>query len=189
MRELDISQEDRSPVKLALAIGLSVVFVVVVAVQVRGYMRDAEGTASAKTTGTTAGRPTTDPFERSRPGRLVAPSEEPNGQWPESDLAECMKYDPFAMPSGFSSKIEKPVEKAVDGEALEREKEIARKRAEQERQIAKLRDAGVNAILKGSDESTAILGTQMVRVGEEINGFRVRAIESDGIVVERPAVR
>ncbi len=189
MRELNSPEENQSPVKLALAIGLSVLFVVVVAVQVVGYMRDAEGAPRAETKETPADRPITDPSERSRPGRLVAPHEKPNGQWPESDLAECRRYDPFAVPSGFSSKTEKPVEKAVDGEALEREKEIARKRAEQEQKIAKLRDAGVNAILKGSDDSTAILGTQMVRVGEEINGFRVRAIDSDGIVLERPAVR
>ena len=189
MHELEKSGNGQSPVKLALAIGLTVVFVVVVAAQVWGYSRAAKEKPRAVSKGTPVGRPTADRFEVSRPDRLVAPGRESKGEWPEPELAECMEYDPFATPRGFTSKKNGPVPEAGDSEALQREIEIAKKRATQEQEIAKLQEAGVNAILKGSKRSAAMLGTQMVRVGEEINGFRVRSIESDGIVIERPAVR
>ena len=189
MHELEKSEDRQSPAKLALAIGLTVVFIAVVAVQVWGYARHAEVTARAKPKGTPADRRTAETFKFSRPDCLVVPEANSNGKWPKSALAECIEHDPFAKPQGFAKETKKPVQEAVDAEALQREIEIAKKRATQELEIAKLQKAGVNAILKGAQQSTAILGTRMVRVGEEINGFRVRAIEADGIIVERPTVR
>ena len=189
MHETETAGDKQSPAKLVLAIGSTIVFVAVVAAQIGNCWRDAEATGSAKSNGSATDRLDADRSQLPRSNRLVASDKEPYGKWAEVRLSECIRYDPFATPDGFISKKEESVQEEVDSEALRREIEIAKKRAAQEQVISSLRGAGVNAIFKGSEQSTAIIGTQMVRVGEDLKGFRVLAIEPDGIVIERPAVR
>ena len=189
MHETETAGDNRSPARLALAIGLTILFVAVVAVQIGNYWRDAEATGSAKSNGSATDRLDADRSQLPRLNRPVAADKEPDGKSPEVQLSECIRYDPFATPDGFILKKETSVQQIADSEALQREIEIAKKRAAQEQVISSLRDAGVNAVFKGSQQSTAIIGTQMVRVGEDLKGFRVLAIEPDGIVIERPAVR
>ena len=189
MPEPEITRDKQSPAKLVLAIGLIVVFVAVVAVQIENYWGDGEATNKAQSDGSVIDRLETDLLQLPRLNRPLAVGEVADEKWTEVQLSECTKYDPFATPNGFNLKKEKPVQRNADGEALRREIEIAKKRAAQEQVISNLRDAGVNAVFKGPRQSTAIIGTRMVRVGEDFQGFRVLAIETDGIVIQRPAVR
>ena len=188
MYETETAEDNRSPAKLALAIGLTIVFVVVVAVQIGNYWRDAEATGNAKPNRSPTDRLNADLARLLRANRPIDSGREPDGRWAEVRLSECTRYDPFATPDGFILKKKEPVQQVADGEALRREIEIAQKRAAQEQLLSSLRDAGVNAVFKGSERNAAIVGTQMVRVGEDLKGFRVLAIEPDGIVIERPAV-
>ena len=64
------------------------------------------------------------------------------------------------------------------------ELELAQERAVRAKAISDLKEAGVRAILKGPNHHMAIVGTDTVRVGEEIHGHRVVAIDSHGIVLQ-----
>ena len=189
MHDSETAGDDRSPVKLAAAIGLTVVFVAVVAVQIRNFWPDAEAAGGTESYASATGRTDADRAGFPRLNRMVADEAEPAAKWPQVLLSDCTRYDPFATPDGFVLKKEVRVQEEVDGEALRREIEIAKKRADQERAISSLRDAGVNAVFNGAQQSSAIIGLRTVRVGEEVEGFRVLAIEPDGIVIERPAIK
>jgi len=188
MHEPETVQDNRRRAKLALAIGLAVVFVAVVTVQIGKCWPDADVTGNASPNRSASDPLDADPSQLPKFNRTVEAGKKPNGQWPEVRLAECTAYDPFATPDGFILKKKTSVQQEPNGEALKAEIEIARKRAAQEQVISSLREAGVNAVFKGPERNTAVVGTQMVRVGEEVKGFRVLAIEPDGIVIERPNV-
>ena len=189
MHESETAGDNRSPAKLALAIGLTVVFAAVMAVQIRKYWGAAGATGSANSTGSATDRLDPDRSQLPRFIRTAAAGTEPDGKWPDVRLSACTEYDPFATPDGFTLKKEKPVQPESNSEALQAEMEITKKLASQELAISSLREAGVNAVFKGFEQNTAIVGSRMVRVGEQVQGFRVLAIEPDGIVIERPAVK
>lgn len=189
MHDPETAGDNRIQAKTALAIGLAIVFAIVVAVQIRACWPDAERTAGAESNGSETDW--LDPEFSQLPGlnRTGGDDREADGKWPKVRLSECARYDPFATPDGFILNNRKRVQQEAGSEVSQTEIEITKKRAAQEQVISSLREAGVNAVLKGSKQSTAIVGTQMVRVGEEFEGFRVLAIEPDGIVIERPAVK
>ena len=189
MHEPETASDNRSPVKLALAIGLTVVFIVVVAIQIGNYGPDAGATGSMESNGSATDRLDADRSQLSKLAHLVSEGRQPDRKWPKVRLSEFTPYDPFATPDGFIVKKKKPVQQETNSETLQHEVEIARKRAAQEQVISSLRDAGVSAVFKGTERNAALVGTRIVRIGEEVEGFRVVAIESDGIVIERPAVR
>jgi hypothetical protein len=189
VHDFETAENNKRRAKTAAAIGLSVVFVAVVGVQIANYWPDAKPTDGTQSYGSAADRADADRSGFPQSNRLADGAAEPTAKWPRVPLSECTRYDPFATPGGFIIKKETAVQEEGDGEALRREMEIAQKRAEQERVISGLRDAGVNAVFNGSRQSSAIIGSRMVRVGEEVEGFRVLAIEPDGIVIERPTIQ
>ena len=188
MHEPETAADNRSRAKLVLAIGLTVVFILVVALQVWNHGADARATEREKANGSATDQLDADHLQLTRFDRTLATDGQPGGIWPKVRLSECTPYDPFATPDGFIVKKERPFQRKPNDEALRHENEIAKKRAAQEQVISSLREAGVNAVFQGSEQNTAIVGTRMVRIGEEVEGFRVLAIETDGIVIERPAV-
>jgi hypothetical protein len=50
--------------------------------------------------------------------------------------------------------------------------------------LAGLLSQGVGAVLRDEQGAAALLGSRRVRVGDELEGFRVVAIEQDGVVLE-----
>jgi len=174
----------QSRTKVALAVGLTVVFIVVIVVQVRTYSGDAGVPSGIGAQEQTARPDVADTSARPRPNPASLDTPERAAPWPKVELADCTRHDPFATPDGFIPKQEDLTEKTDSDEARQLEAEMAQKRAAQERAISELMEAGVNAILKGPDHSTAILGTYSLQVGQEIHGHRVVAIEPHGIVLE-----
>ncbi len=180
MRETRTGERQQSPIKLALAAGLSVVFIVVVVVQVKTYSGD--GTSSTHEPAVAAQAEQNDDATAGQAESFV--DDKPVAQWPTVDLDECIAHDPFAAPAGLALDEQEQASRHDAEDARRRELERERQRASQAQALSELKEAGVRAILKGPDHSMAILGTGIVRVGEEIHGHRVVAIDTHGIVLE-----
>jgi hypothetical protein len=93
-------EKQQSSIKLALAAGLTVVFIVVVAIQVKTYSGD--GTSSTHEPGVTAQAEQNDEATVGQAESSV--DDKPVVQWPAVDLDECIAYDPFAAPAALDSK-------------------------------------------------------------------------------------
>ncbi len=171
-------------VKLALAAVLTVVFVVVVVVQVKTYSGSETASTenqlpATKVRSDSNGNPA--PVSARCTSTHAAKTRTP---WPEVDIAQCTAYDPFKAPEGFVSS-QQPVTVQKDSpETRQQQVEAAQRQTAQRRAIAELMEAGVNAVLVGADQTTAIVGTQQFQVGQQIHGHRVTAIDPRGIVLE-----
>ena len=182
MSEKKTREKQQSPFKLALAVGLTVVFIVVVVIQVKTYSGDAsagtrEAVADAGLQGKRKDEATISLGETPGKERRIA-------EWPAVDIEECVEYDPFALPAEFEPKQQRQSEKGDAEAARQRELELARKQAVREEAISRLKEAGVRAIFQGPDGRTALVGEDTIRVGQEIQGHRVVAIDTRGIVLE-----
>jgi hypothetical protein len=113
-------------------------------------------------------------------------------KWKSPQLTMVVAYDPFALPSAFPQ----PVRTAAGSEAVEggdgsaeNAETAAAKLAEAieslQGELRALQERGVHVIIRGRDEYVAMIGDRTIRVGDEINGFVVTAIEADGVRVER----
>ena len=180
MLETGTGEKQQSPIKLALAVGLTVVFLVVVAVQVKTYSGNVTSGTRQPRAAAHVKQDDDAPVEQdgysSDDKRVV--------QWPSVDLGDCIAYDPFASPEDLNSKEHEQANLHDTEEAHRRELELARKRAVQAQALSDLKEAGVRAVIQGPGQNVAILGADTIRVGEEIHGHRVVAIDSHGIVLE-----
>lgn len=186
---LESSNLGATPGKLVLIALLAVVFVVVVAVQFGG-------SSSAKQTCPPEKHkaPTSRPPAQIAP-RDVQPSPRPRSaqnashQWPKSELNEVLGYDPFAAPASFfdhQNSANSTGKRELDDGPSARQEELARQRAEQDQFLEQLRKDGVKAVVGSAvNGRAALIAAQTVRLGDVLGGFRVIAIEADGVVLER----
>jgi hypothetical protein len=131
--------------------------------------------------------------------KLAAESSLPTGvtsvvdesRWKSPNLKEVVNYDPFALPSSFPKQEEleaSPV--SGDGVVAEAAADDAKKLADAidrlERQLAELKEQGVQVVVRERDQYVAMVGDRTVHVGDEINGFIVTDIDPTyGVRVER----
>ena len=109
--------------------------------------------------------------------------------WPEYELAEVVAYNPFALPDAFprpqeTSIFEETPAAAVDlsAEAVaERRRVAAAKRAAA---IEALRTKGVQVVFQSADDYVAIIDGREIRVGDNIEGYTVVLVGTDGITLE-----
>lgn len=93
-------------------------------------------------------------------------------QWPKVTLDGALAYDPFGSPL-FAAKAEPPVAAAAAPDAGA--------------DLLALRQDGVSVIVRDGDDIVATVGERKLHVGDVIDGYRVVAIEMDGVVLERVA--
>jgi hypothetical protein len=137
-----------------------------------------------------AASPSTLADEQEDGDRQIALAEFDQARWKAPALSEVIAYDPFALPAAFPQ----PPRVVVDSEltadrdtaeaALNAQK-LAEAVEQMERQLEELQQRGVRVIVNLRDEYVALVGDRTLRVGDEINGFIVTAIEPDGVSVER----
>ncbi len=176
-----------SPKKLALAGLLAVVFVVVLIVQFGGISSGNQaaepppaGQSGAQTPRRDGGGGQKVPSDRAVPD--VGDS---GPRWPALEPAEVLDYDPFAMPEASTGR--RAPAGSAQAEAAKQLEEIRRRQAEQDRSLERLRQKRVKAIIRSDQNGgVAVIGDQTVYVGDLIDGYRVIAIEPDGVVLERP---
>lgn len=170
-----------TPGKLALASVLGMVLVIVI------YYQFAAGNASVD-----SGRRDRHAAERTssadQPPDHVSKTPTVNattgtvGEWPEPSLETVLAHDPFALPPGLepptpdSTQPRPSGERADGGEAPELQQKW-------ERALATVRELGIHMVLVGEQEQVALVGEQAVRVGEVLEGFRVVAIDADGLIL------
>ena len=183
------SNRGTSPFKLVLAAVLAVVFVVVVAVQFGAL----SGADEVGTTGSDRREARREPPRRTVIDANVPASPEPAKarrpapQWPALGLADVLEYDPFAVPAAFLDlqRADKARQRERQTETAARREELMRRQAEQKRILDALRQEGVKAVVGSPRHGhAAIVGSQTVRVGDLLSGFRVTAVEPDGVVLE-----
>jgi hypothetical protein len=108
-------------------------------------------------------------------------------QWSSPELAQVIRYDPFALPASFPRPGEQALVGGSGGPANAAAAEDRRSQVieDSRQQLAELQRQGVQVIINGQNEAAALIGDFIVRVGDEINGFTVTAIDADGVYVER----
>lgn len=71
-----------------------------------------------------------------------------------------------------------------DGQSLEARREELEKELQDIRaQLEALRHQGVHVIIQRKNEYIAMIGDRTIHVGDEINGFKVIGIDSDGVQI------
>jgi hypothetical protein len=112
-------------------------------------------------------------------------------KWKPPELARVVAYDPFALPAAFPQPVQTVAgaQSGVDSEGETDAATAAAKLAEAieslQSELKALQERGVHVIIRGGNEYVAMIGDRTVRVGDEINGFKVTSIEPDGVRVER----
>ena len=92
------------------------------------------------------------------------------------------QHDPFARPAWSIVVREETQEGSEDNE------DRARVIADREETLRELQQQGVHAVVLGRSGKMAIIGSAGVRVGDVIEGFLVKEITTDGVIlVERDA--
>lgn len=143
---------------------------------------EARPVSSGSVSADLAGRPTPS-------GTPIPPSPKPANEaapppWPTLTLAEAATYDPFQPFAGQSANLGEKAKPAAKPQAAA---DAAKHKARQDQALAALRKTGATAVLRGPEGGLAIIGRRLVRVGDELDGFRVVAIEPDGVVLQ-PAI-
>ena len=106
--------------------------------------------------------------------------------WKAPAVATIIAYDPFALPASFPQ----PPKVAAGGKSADGKDLIAAaaeddaKRAadaaeELHLQLQQLIEQGVHAVFSEGNQYVAVVGDRVLRVGDEIDGFTVTAIDPD----------
>lgn len=169
-----------TPRQWAIIGALAVVLVAVIWLQLGGSEQSEGGSGRAPAAGAApAGRipaPNSAADEASkRAGESLSAS------WPAFTLAEVAAYDPFQP---FPTRSATPGPAPPAAVKTTGPQDTAQRKARQDQALAALRKTGITAVLRGPQEAMAIVGRRVIRVGDEIDGFRVVAIEPDGVVIK-----
>src|SRR5262249_12119853 len=107
-------------------------------------------------------------------------------RWKSPPLATVTAYDPFALPPSFPQPPKAATgAKSADGKDLiaAAAADDAKRAAEAEEQLylqlQQLTEQGVHAVFSVGDHYVAVIGDRVLRVGDEIEGFTVTAIDPD----------
>jgi hypothetical protein len=115
-------------------------------------------------------------------------------RWKSPNLADVVDYDPFALPKAFpqprlvgtdATKAEGLIAAAAEDD----KQKLADVLAQQQMQWQELKQRGVHVIVREHDEYVAVIGDQTVHVGDEVLGYTVTGIDSQGVHVERKATQ
>jgi hypothetical protein len=112
-------------------------------------------------------------------------------QWKMPALADVVRYDPFALPAAFPQPVVAggPLSKTADGgvvdaEGTTDEMQRADAIASIQAKLQELQQRGVRVIIQGRNQA-AVIGDRTVHVGDDVDGFTVKAIKAEGVIVER----
>ncbi|MFW6170705.1 MAG: hypothetical protein ACODAD_09465 [Planctomycetota bacterium] len=103
-------------------------------------------------------------------------------EWPEIPLETVLAHDPFELPPAMAPPTPNPSPNHRSGERADRQESPASVE-KRERALATVRDVGIRMVLVDQEERVALVGERAVRVGEVLEGFRVIAIDADGITL------
>lgn len=170
-----------TPAKLATVVVLAAVLAGLIVLQSGAY------TESAATPQTEAGREHAPklPLRTAKRAAVATPAtrlRKPDAPtWSTIALEEILAHDPFAVPAALVPKV--PSE---DDPAREADEKAEDRQRQREQAIAAVRQQGVEMVLLAGSEPVAVVGGRLVRVGDELEGFRVVSISSSGLTLSVP---
>ena len=169
--------------RLALIGVLAVVLVVVLICQFGG--RDGTTAAKRKPRARTAtGRGASAGKGASgKTGSKPVPTHRKAKPWPVFQAHEVAAFNPFRVPHRLLTP--QPVAPSGAAQPAELAQRAASQEAEAKRldAVAALQSMGVEMIVSGYGGEVAIIGSRVVRVGDLIQGFRVKEIDVDGVTL------
>ncbi len=111
--------------------------------------------------------------------------------WSSPEFTPVVDFDPFALPASFPQPQHADEQVALAQGATAAEEASAQQaaleaeRTKSEGELQGLKQQGVAVIIKKNKKYVALVGDQEVQVGDEINGFKVIAIDADGAIVAK----
>jgi hypothetical protein len=104
--------------------------------------------------------------------------------WDPIPLDEMLAHNPFRLPPALQTATPK---QAAAGHATDA---ISTAEAEHRQQVvAQLQTKGVSMVFEQQGQMIAVVGDRQIRVGDVIDGLRVKEITSDGLVLEEPLIQ
>lgn len=170
-----------TPGKLALVAVLAVVLIVVVVVQFKGpseppLVATRRPTRPQVNQQATAKQPTSldeTPTVQTASVRSV----------PMMSLADVGAFDPFSWPRRYRPSARQTA--AATSVTKHAPQELAQQ-ARRAQALEELKKHQVSAIFHSGEDRVAVVGHLTLRVGDLFHGFRVTAIDADGIKLEEP---
>jgi hypothetical protein len=110
--------------------------------------------------------------------------------WKEPELQTVTHYDPFALPPTFPQPKPTITASLLDGDLAAQagpdldEEARKDKLLQMQQSLAQMRQQGVQVIITKGDEFVALIGKKVYRVGDEIGGFKITSIDTNGVQVE-----
>ncbi len=99
--------------------------------------------------------------------------------WPKLSAEVAAQYDPFALPEPLARKITE-----VNPAKVDRKSGIPPpKRDVSAENVAALKSKGIALIVRTQRGAVAMVGNRVVRVGDMLEGHRVVAIDSSGVLL------
>ena len=180
-----------SPAKLKLIGLLALILVAVLYIQ---YGRSGDEVVPTKPAARASrvAKKASKPLPQATPGTQKASSRGfvDISSWNEPELATVIQYDPFALPATFPQPKPK-IAAGLSSEALaalhgpDMDEQAREEKLQQMHQtLAQLRKKGVQVIITKGDEFVALIGKDVYRVGDDIGGFKITSIDTNGVQVE-----
>jgi hypothetical protein len=179
-----------TPIRAVLVGVLTVVLVIVLVSQFSGsdgakvsHKSNADPPSKNSRTGPRSVKPVRNAASRSAPvvqqtERAVAAK-----PWSRMSAEEACQFNPLKMPSALAAnstpKIPPEVEMKPDDPRQQREEQLLQQRAA----MQSLQEAGVGLVVASDRVTYAIIGAQVVHVGDVIQGFVVKEIGPQGVVL------
>lgn len=99
--------------------------------------------------------------------------------WPKLSAEVAAQYDPFAVPETLARKITE----VKQAKQETKPKNTPPKRDVRAENVAALKAKGIALIVRSQRGAVAMVGNRAVRVGDTLEGHRVLAIDSSGVLL------
>jgi hypothetical protein len=105
-------------------------------------------------------------------------------QWPEIDLADVLKQNPFMLSDQATEELALQTGEAKETLPTDEEIQAALRQKRLGETLDELRRTGVSAIFRTAQGNAAVIGNRTLKEGDVIDGVRIVSISDKGIVVE-----
>ncbi len=206
-----LQRQGLTPVKATVIVVLSIVLVAVICYQFAGDdgpQHTANRSEGARAHRQSASRASVAPKANApvrgrtaaadrQNGRTGSPDDRrPGPAWPTLSLADVLANNPLTRPTRLTARIEavrasrvaenRPEETEDGPSESDREQKRLEVQRRREAVLTRLIADGVEVMIRGRHGKTALIGSKWTHVGDVIEGFIIRDIRPDGVVLGEP---
>ncbi len=189
-----LKKSGATPAKLALVAALAVSLMVVLMVQFGSGADDSVAAGDAKQSPSAKQQRTNSAKQPNLPARTMATSETQVRQprvWPSVECDDVAEFNPFVLPESLAAAVpSKQIDDAAKQADEARLFEEERKRREELRQrreavLSELKSQGAHLVVMSDKGPVAVIGERRLRIGDTIEGLRVKDINANGVILEQ----